>query len=372
MNLTINKDDYIMLSMFKKQELDKMLQLIFKTGYDIIFPSKPSIDPLVGKITSLENTLERLIGIGNGSSKKGEVAEYILASIIQTRYGDIKYTDTSQISHSGDACIKFDGCDTNIMLESKNYNSKVNKDEIEKMKNDMIGTNIKWGIFISWNSNIVEKKEFDIEFFHNKGNTFHIIYISNLSNDIDRLDLAIQLVRKLIIFNSDKEIFWVQNAIEDDLTQLNTIISKNYQLRLWFEEMNTAIYNSSNKFYTKMRDYMFEMEQMIKIIVERIKNTTNQSINIDINSYNLYLEKYHDNKKIFPVLSAMLDIFKEHNIIVNDMDNMIYQENNIGTIKVMGKKITIYWDKYKHTSELGLDSNIECFNMIGILAKSIK
>ena len=372
MNITINCEYYPMLSNFKTQELDKITKLIFKTGYEIIFPSKPSNDPLVGKITSLENTLERLIGIGNGSSKKGELAEYILASIIKTRYGDIDYFDTSQKIHSGDAHIKFDGNDTKIMLESKNYTTKVNKDEIEKMKYDMINCNIKWGIFISWNSNIIDKKEFDIELFHDKGITFQIIYISNLSNDIDRLDLAIQLVRKLIVINNDMTISWVQTAIESELEQLNTIISKNYQLRVWYDEMNTTIYNSSNKFYIKMRDYMFEMEQIVKTIVDRIKNITIQSINISHDNYNIYLEKYHDNKKIYPVLSTLLDIFKEFNIIVNSEDIISYNTINIGTIKVMGKKIIIYWDKLKHTSELGLDSNMESFNVIKLFAKSYK
>jgi hypothetical protein len=234
----------------------------------------------------------------------------------------------------------------------------------------MISCNIKWGIFISWNSNIIEKKEFDIEFFHDKGNLYYIVYVSNLSYDVDRLDLAIQLVRKLIVLNNEKEVSWIQTAIETELEQLNTVISKNYQLRMWFDELNTSICNSSNKFYIKMRDYMFEMEQIVKTIVERIKNTTSQAINTDINIYNLYLEKYHDNKKIFPVLSNLLDIFKEFNIIINETDTLTCNDVNIGNIKVMGKKITVYWDKYKHTSELGIDSNMESFSMIKLFANS--
>jgi len=368
---TINKNDYMMLNMFKKQELDKMIELIFKTGYETIFPSKQSNDPLVGKITNLENTLERLIGIGNGSSKKGELAEYILGNIIQSRYGDITYTDTSHIPHTGDAHIKFDSNNTNIMLESKNYTTKVNKDEIDKMKSDMVTSNIKWGIFLSWNSNIIEKKEFDVEFFHVKGYIYHIIYISNLSNDIDRLDLAIQLIRKLIVINCDKGIGWIQHIIMNDLEQLNTIISKNYQMRVWYEEMNNTIVTSSSKFHNRMRDYMYEMDQMVKTIIDRITNTTSQALNISHDSYNAYLEKYKDNKKLFPILSILLDIFKEHNIIL-DEENIKYNDTNIGIVKVMGKKITIYWDKYKHTSELGFDSNTDSFNMIKLFASSVK
>jgi len=366
--IKINLDDYPHLNKIKKNELDSVMNLIFKTGYECIFPTNKSSDPLVNKITSLENTLERLIGIG--SSKKGEMGEIILEQHIKSRYGDINYTDMSQTNHSGDAHITFDGNNTKIMLESKNYTNKVNKDEVEKMKFDMIHTNITWGIFLSWNSNIIDKREFDIEIFHEKGTTYHIIYISNLSSDIDRLDLAIQLVRKLINhINTDSNITWIYNMIQNDIILLNSIISKNYQLRLWFEEMETSMNFHMNKYYTKMRDYMFEMDQMIKTIVDRITNTTLQSIDTNHDIYNLYLEKFKDNKKMYPILSMLLDIMKQYKIHINE-DNMIYKDIIIGNIKVMGKKIIVYWDKYKHTSELGIDKNVESFNMIRLFANS--
>ena len=369
-NFILNKEEYPLLSQFKKQELDKIVQLIFKTGYESIFPSKPNSDPLVGKITSLENTLERLIGIGSGSSKKGELAEYILANHMTSRYGDIIYNDTSHVPHSGDANIMFDGNDTKIMLESKNYTNKVNKDEVDKMRFDMIHSNIRWGIFISWNSNIIDKREFDIEIFHEKGTTYHIIFISNLSNDIDRLDLAIQLVRKLIVYNNNNSITWIAHMIQNDIDQLNSIISKNYQLRIWFEEMEGNMNQQFNKFYTKLRDYMYEMDQQIKIIIDRLTNTTNTALETDHDIYNLYLESYKDNKKLFPVIAMLCDVLKQFKIII-DGDNMVYKNVVIGNIKVMGKKIAVYWNKYKHTSELGLDDNNTSFSMIRVILTSI-
>lgn len=367
-NIDINLDDYPLLKKFKKTEVNQMIDTIFKIGYETLFPTTTSSDPLVGKITSLESTLERLIGIG--SNKKGELAEIILESHINNRYGDIVYTDMSQVNHSGDAHIKFEGLDTPIMLESKNYATKINKDEIEKMRSDMIHCNIKWGIFISWNSNIIDKKEFDLEIFHEKGLQYHIIFVSNLSTDIDRLDLAIQLIRKLIQYTDntmlDKNITWIYSMIQNDIEQLNCIVAKNYQLRLWFEEMETGMNQQMSRYYTKMRDYMYEMDTQIKQIITRITNTSVQSIETDHSSYNLYLEKYKDNKKLFPVLSKLLDIMKEYNIILID-DNMIFQDNNIGYIKVMGKKINVWWEKYKHTSELSIDNNVSSFEMIRIL-----
>ena len=369
-NLCISLDKYPLLKKFKKNELEQIINTIFTTGYDTIFPTTISSDPLVGKIISLETTLERLMGIG--SCKKGELAEVILESHMKSRYGDITYQDMSQTSHSGDAHISFDN--TIIMLESKNYTNKVNKDEVDKMKKDMIHTNIRWGVFISWSSNIIDKKEFDVEIFHEKGIQYLCIYVSNLSSDIDRLDLAIQLIRKLIKYTDNKKdqnITWIYDMIQNDIEQLNKIVSKNYQLRIWFEEMETNTNLQMNRFYTKMREYMFEMDTSIKEIINRIANTTIQSIETNHSIYNLYLEKYKDNKKIFPILSKLLDIFKEFNIIINE-DNILIKDEIIGTIKVMTKKITVYWNKYMVTSELGLEQNIESINMIKLIANSIK
>ena len=366
-NLNINLDKYPVLQKFKKTELDQIIETIFNTGYETIFPSKISSDPLVGKITSLETTLERLLGIG--SSKKGALAEVILESHIKSRYGDIMYQDMSQISHSGDAHILIDN--TNVILESKNYINKINKDEIAKMKYDMIHTNMRWGIFISWASTIIDKKEFDIEIFHEKGAQYFCIYVYNLLSDIDRLDLAIQLIRKLIKYTDMKNgnITWIYNMIQNDIDRLNDIISKNYQLRIWFEEMETNTHLQMNRFYTKMRDYMYEMDNTVKEIIDRITNTTTLSIETNHSIYNSYLDKYKDNKKLFPILSKLLDVFKEFKIIINE-DNILINDEHIGIIKVMAKKITVYWNKYMITSELGLEPNIESFNMIKLIGDS--
>ena len=362
-NFTINLEEYTILQKLKKTELDQICKTIFKNGYETIFPTKQSSDPLVGKIASLESTLERLMGIG--SSKKGEMAELVLSSHIKSRYGDVSYNDMSHTPHSGDAHINFDGCDTTIMLESKNYTTKVNNDEVDKMKMDMINTNIKWGIFLSWNSNIIDKREFDIEIFHDKTIQYHIIYVSNLSSDIDRLDLAIMLIRRLIHYSSgtNTNVLWIHSMIQNNINELNTIIMKNYMLRVWFDEMENNMNQQMNKFYTRMRDYMFEMDMHVKKIVESIVNTTSLSLEINHDIYNTYLEQYKDNKKLFPTLSKLVDIFKEYSILIQD-DNIMKNNIIIGTIKIMGKKITVNWTKYKHTSCLDHEGNIESFNMI--------
>ena len=112
-NIDLNEKDYQLLFKIKKKEREIIINKIFKTGYECYFPTK-NLDAniknnkLENKIDLLESTLEKLIGMSCSSMRKGELAENILEKIITEKYGDIKYTDMSQVNHSGDAWLNFD------------------------------------------------------------------------------------------------------------------------------------------------------------------------------------------------------------------------------------------------------------------------
>jgi hypothetical protein len=134
---------------------------------------------LGNKLTNLESSLSKLIGISNNSSKKGEFAEHLLEEIFNKRYGDITFEKTNHIPHSGDAFLTI-GDNMKIMLEIKNYQTTVNKDEITKLEYDMIYNNIRWSLMTSFNSSIQGMKELDLHTFTNNNTTYFIIMISNL------------------------------------------------------------------------------------------------------------------------------------------------------------------------------------------------
>jgi len=161
LTLKLDEKEYPMLNTFKKKELDKYILKIFKTGYQIHFPSTNKIEQQVeynelierietikdelkdeinnsemsDKINSLESSLTKLIGISSNSCKKGNFAENVLEEIFNKRYGDIQFQRKSGVAHSGDAWLYLpDG--KGIMLESKNYTTTVNKDEITKLQSE--------------------------------------------------------------------------------------------------------------------------------------------------------------------------------------------------------------------------------------------
>ena len=53
--------------------------------------------------------------------------------------------------------------------------------KLKKWK-DMIEQNIKWGLFVSFNSRIQDCKDLDIKTFQNQGETFTIVYVGRLES----------------------------------------------------------------------------------------------------------------------------------------------------------------------------------------------
>jgi hypothetical protein len=374
-NMTINKEIYPILFKLKKKELNKITEIIFKTGYDIMYPKVDDsnikkqhdyldiinkIDELKSdlvspqlndKITSLESSLEKLIGISCSSAKKGEFAENLLENIFSQRYGDITFKKTNSIPHSGDAWLYLPD-DKIIMLESKNYNTTVNKDELIKMENDMKTNNISWGLFVSFNSNIQGLKEMDYYTFIHNNQIYNIISISNLSSDINRLDLGLTILRKLLYMpNIDLKFPWIIKNVKKDLDELNDIIKKNYIIRDAFITIEKEINKNLHNYYIKLRDYQYEEEQHINKLVKNLNSTMEESINTNL------IDNYQDihefckqkDKKLYIIMNKITDTISDKYQIINNGSfwNIIFDKEIIGIIKIQAKKIIIEFVKHE-------------------------
>ena len=387
LNLVISEDEYPHIFKIYKKDRDKKLEEVFKTGYNIHFPnvqdhnkqieyhmilksiedmkSSALNDSSMGMDSKLEDLLQsiqKLTGIGNNSSKKGEVGENMLEEIINQRYGDIFFENKAKTPHSGDAWLHLPDKKV-IMLESKNYNYRINKDEIEQMECDMKTNHIRFGVFASWNSTVQSRKDLDIHSFTHNGESYIIIVISNLATDIIKLDLSIQIIRKLSeYFHEMRKFPWIINDIKQNLNNLDKIIQKNYQLRDGFYSMSNSVRNSMDMFYSQLRDYQYEINKCSQEIIDKINSTMDESMK-DNNDYNIpdmnILSDFQDNSKLFPIMTQILDVFCKLEIsLVKDSDNimLIFRgEEEIGHLKIQKKKIIIFINKFNIT--LDLDSN---------------
>lgn len=390
--IKIAKEEYPMLFKLKKRERDKLVKSIFKTGYKIhcpnveesengdnikaqlvelknIISNSSSNSELIQKLHSLEGSLEKLIGLSNSSMKKGEFAENILENVIETRYGDIQFKNMAQIEHSGDAWLTLsDG--SIIMVESKNYINKVNKDEILKMKNDMVSNHILYSIFVSWHSLIQGMREFDIHTFTHNGETYTTIMISNLTKDISRLDLGIQVIRKLISnYQNLPQFPWVVQDIKEDLNQLNELIKINYKIRDKYDNMEIIIKTSLDQFYQQLREYQYQLNNKTKQILNKIDSTMKASLSIADSDIETLIHKYKSKKHVFPNLSKLCDTCLKLNWILSEGDsNLIfihYLDEEIGKIKISNKKLTLHMTKGNLKMEFNKnnDSN-ECLGIL--------
>ena len=362
-NIKISKSDFPVLDTIKKKDLNKVLLNIIQTGYDIHYPSLNKIEnnieykellyniqsfkeefktqlnnsEIKEKMVLLETSLNKLIGLSSNSSKKGNLAENILEDIFSKRYGDIQFERKSQVAHSGDAWLYLPD-NKIIMLESKNYTTVVNKDEILKLQSDMINHHIRYGLLISFNSLIQGMKEMDLHtFIHNK-ETYSVICISNLSNDLHKLDLGIQILRKLINHLDLSESDWIFKDINNGLIELNQIIQKNYVLKDSFYNMEKEMHKIMTEYHVTLRDYQYEIENKIKEIIGKINNEPTE-LHLEI------LNKYKD-KKIILLLDRFIDIIKVKKwdfAYDEESDKWIINKKGkyIGTFKIQIKKILL-------------------------------
>jgi hypothetical protein len=168
--------------------------------------------------------------------------------------------------------------------------------------------------------------------------------ISNLANNISKLDLGLQIIRKLILQLNDKINFpWIVNDINSSLVELNDIVKKNYQLRDLYYSMERDIQKSLSSYHIKLRDYQYEIELKITEITNKITSTMNKSDIINVNSPDL-LKLYQD-KKISPLLSRLLDVINENKWEVEVKESNLwkvnYKDEIIAEIKIQLKKIII-------------------------------
>jgi hypothetical protein len=367
--LELSYEDYPILKKIKKEELNNIIQEIFDEGYKLKFNilSDNNNNILTNKLNILENTLNKLIGFSSNSAKKGEIVENILENIIIERYNDITYKKTNNESFCGDGWITLpDG--KIIMIESKNYSSNVSKEEILKMERDMIVNHINFGIFISFVSGIQGMREMDFHTFIHNNETYNILMISNLSNDLHKLDLGMQIIRKIMYYYDNLKKFpWITKNIKNELNNLSLILEKNYLLRDAFVSMEKDIHKHLNNYYQILRDFQYDLEIKIKEIINNINQTMEVSIKNNIDDIDLFSTLP---KKINQLLQRILDICKKKKyVIICDNKNYIIKkkENIIGNIKIQTKKIIIELTLYDILINLVTDKEKEMVNNLTLL-----
>jgi len=157
---------------------------IFKTINTTFNNISNSIDDTKSTINNVSNKLLN-------SSNKGKISENILEILLSKTFPTYIIERTSSESHAGDFMLKTNN-KPDILIENKDYDKNVNTDEITKFIRDITENNV-CGILVSQNSGISTKNNFEIDF---KDNNI-LIYIHNCNYDMDKIQLALDIIYSL-------------------------------------------------------------------------------------------------------------------------------------------------------------------------------
>ena len=130
------------------------------------------------------------------SVERGKLAERYIVEMLQDKFGKDNVADTSKTSKSGDITLMIGNM--YIMIEIKNYKSKVTQIEVDKFRRDLWVRKPHAGLFISLNSDITGiDDDFHIKYESNESAVVPCIYtVGRLSDTIYR---AVLLLRQIIM-----------------------------------------------------------------------------------------------------------------------------------------------------------------------------
>lgn len=263
------KEDYLRTIMdIGSTILDNSTEIV--ANCKLMGPLKELLQQSEDKINgNIDDKLGSLIG--KNSSMLGKFAENIYEKLLKKSFPQFTIINTAT---SGDKCGDI-VVDTNssmgkISIESKNYETAIPKDQIDKFKRDLKNSGIPYGIMISTDSQITGKKDFEIEFYEDKV----IIYIQNAGYEPVHLNLAIQyllMFHKVGVLkhnpmkdpNTNKEYL-------DKLDKIASSLQKHIQLE---RSLVTDVDEAQTKvehIMLKVKSSLYKMTAEKEVLLERI------------------------------------------------------------------------------------------------------
>jgi len=228
---------------------------------------KNQIDNIVFKFNNMDKKIEFINNKFSGSSNKGNIGEHVLFSLLNNIYPSLEIENTSKEGHRGDFILKHD---SDILIETKDYDSNVKSLEVKKFEKDCFNNKLS-GIFLSHNSGIANKKNFQIDI--DKARNI-LLYIHNVKYNEDLIKLGIDIICHYNkVFKNDDDI---KNVVTDD--EFNRI-KNDYENFLVKKNENIKYLDTFNKEFKKR---IFDMD--LPFLNTIFCNIT--SLNNDINAIN--------------------------------------------------------------------------------------
>ena len=207
-------------------------------------------------LTSLNNTtkeqnisqnkvmtdLEEFLNKYRNSSFKGQLGENHLNSVLTKMYPTAEIIDTSKLTSSCDFMLKRENKDT-ILIENKDYNVNVDPKEVKKFIGDC-ETRTSHGIFLSQNTGITSKNNYQIDIMNGK----ILVYVHNceymshkIQIAVDIVDTLSQKIKELNLEDKTDEMVFSREVMEEINSEYQLLISQKEAIIHYVKEFQKNI-----------------------------------------------------------------------------------------------------------------------------------
>jgi len=320
--------------------------------YDLLLQEKDKQNQLNREVF---DKAEKLISKNTSKSASylGEYGENIFEKLSETfkDFAGYKIENKAKQGHKGDFHLFFD--EFNVLVDSKNYSSAVQKKEVIKIESDLsVNDNMNYAWLVSLNTNISGYDRFSIDYkwINTETSTKCILFINNLLSNKEPQNMLRQAWLMSSVFNKlTKKVHKEDGELEKyrgkDLLykkQINILQERVSEMRRNINGCSNVLKNMEN-----------DLLEMLSLASDEIINE-NLVLNTKINEWwNMNIEYSEDDNKLTSteiwnkfkkenkeyILENKVTIEQFKDIITNIVDSSTYTEKT--------KKKVIEFNKFK-------------------------
>ncbi len=219
-------------------------QLLLSSSYEKMNSGlnelKVSQEYQLGSVKENHKSVQEMLRKMDNSSFKGKIGESLVLHILQNLYPSADITFVGTTKETGDFILERRG-KNKILIENKNWDTNVPRDEVEKFMRDTALQNC-CGLFLSQHTGIANKENFEINV--HEGNV--LIYVHHVNNDADTIKVAIDILdhfkEQLDNSGNDKEIESIPKEILDKINaEYSSIKTKKLSLLKHIKDFQTSM-----------------------------------------------------------------------------------------------------------------------------------
>jgi hypothetical protein len=176
----------------------------------------------------------------DNSSSKGKVSESVLFHILQTMYPSAELNFVGTTKETGDFILERIN-KPKLLIENKNWETTIPKDEVEKFMRDTSIQNC-CGLFLSQHTGISHKENYEI----NVQNGNVLIYVHHVNNDFEKIKIAIDIIdhfkEQLDALESDVEVDTIPKDVLKKINEeYNLFISKKTEMQKYVKDFTVKM-----------------------------------------------------------------------------------------------------------------------------------